>query len=116
MAKPKKVDEFSENDVNNLSSQLHSEIERLTAEQASDLEQLTMRYREQMRQLQQMFVNELEDIQRKHQNRTDELKKHVLYLEEMSRSQRLMMKDQLDYVKQLELRIKGGDPENGQKK
>lgn len=111
----KKVDDHSDSNLNILTSQIHNEIERLKEAHAGDLERLTMHYREQMRQLQQLFMNELDTIQRNHQTRTEELTKHVNYLEEMSRSQRLMMKDQLNYLKELELRLKD-DVADAQKK
>ena len=87
-----------------LIDQLETEVSTLRLAHTTELETLTMRCRQDMQQIHLHFSNELDMIEQKHQNVLSKLAEEIVYLKEMSQSQRLMMETNLEYIRELEQR------------
>ena len=87
-----------------LTLQLQSEVVRVNSSHDMDLQTLGAECSKAMKELTGIFDIRFREIQVKHREQLSVIEEEIVYLRELASSQRVMLQDSIDYIKELEQR------------
>lgn len=91
--------------INTLTSYLEGEIEKLKCAHIQELEKIKEQYKTGLQSIHENFNARWTEGNLSMTNRLMELEEHLGYLRELNAAQRLMMEDNLTYIRTLEEKL-----------